>query len=215
MVSGIPVYTQALTLILHFGWCHLFIIKLGWREVGAAIATNITYILNMVITDAWIRYGKDTKYKHMIFFYDHTCYTDLWAYIKIGTMGMLMLCFEWWAFELLAIFSGLLGVTALASEVVVINMVTFIFMLPLGISYSASALVGNYLGEGNVRDAKIYASLTIVLNIILTSIIVILIGVYSDSLSGLFTNRDDIKEILNNIFWVLMLYIWFDTIHGV
>jgi MATE family multidrug resistance protein len=192
MVSGIPVWTQALTLILHFGWCHLFIIKLEWREVGAAIATNITYILNMVITDLWIRCGANSKYKHMIFFYDRTCFTDLWAYIKIGTMGMFMLCFEWWAFELLAIFSGLLGVTALASEVVVINMVTFIFMLPLGISYSASALVGNYLGEGNIRDAKIYASLTIVLNVILTSIIVIIIGFNKRSLAALFTQREDI-----------------------
>ena len=160
--------------------------------MGAAIATNLTYILNMVITDLWIRCGSKSKYANMIFFYDHTCYTDLWSYIKIGTMGMFMLCFEWWAFELLAIFSGLLGVTALASEVVVINMVTFIFMLPLGISYSASALVGNYLGEGKIKDAKIYASLTIVLNIILTTIIVVIIGSFKKSLAGLFTNRDDI-----------------------
>ena len=67
---------------------------------------------------------------------------------------MLMLCFEWWAFELLAIFTGLLGVNELAAEVVIINMVSFIFMLPLGISYSASALTGNYLGEGKIDLAK-------------------------------------------------------------
>jgi len=58
----------------------------------------------------------------------------------------MMLCFEWWAFELLAIFSGYLGVIALAAEVVIINLVTFIFMLPLGISYAASSLVGNAIG---------------------------------------------------------------------
>jgi len=67
---------------------------------------------------------------------------------------MLMLCFEWWAFELLAIFTGLLGVKDLAAEVVIINIVSFIFMLPLGISYAASALVGNKLGEGKVKEAK-------------------------------------------------------------
>lgn len=83
----------------------------------------------------------------MVFFYDSSCYTDLVSYLKIGVMGMLMLCFEWWAFELLAIFTGLIGVNELAAEVVIINMVTFIFMLPLGISYAASALTGNFLGE--------------------------------------------------------------------
>jgi multidrug resistance protein, MATE family len=82
----------------------------------------------------------------MLFFYDWRVVRDLGSYLRIGVNGMLMLCFEWWAFELLAIFSGLLGVESLAAEVVIINMVTFIFMLPLGISYAASALVGNYLG---------------------------------------------------------------------
>lgn len=100
---------------------------------------------------------------------------------------MLMLCFEWWAFELLAIFTGLLGVNDLAAEVVIINIVSFIFMLPLGISYAASALVGNYLGENNVKDAKTFAALTIVLDIILTSIIVIVIGFETRGLAGLFT----------------------------
>lgn len=87
----------------------------------------------------------------MIFFYDWRTVRELGAYLRIGINGMLMLCFEWWAFELLAIFTGLLGVRDLAAEVVIINMVTFIFMLPLGISYAASALVGNFLGQKDIR----------------------------------------------------------------
>ena len=98
-----------------------------------------------------------------------------------------MLCFEWWAFEFLAIFTGLLGVTDLAAEVVIINMVTFIFMLPLGISYAASALVGNSLGKSDYALAKRFAMLTILLDILVTTIIVILFGVYRKELSSLFT----------------------------
>ena len=51
-----------------------------------------------------------------------------------------------------------------------------ILNLKVGISYSASALTGNYLGEGKIDLAKRFASLTILLNIILTTIIVILLG---------------------------------------
>ncbi len=68
-----------------------------------------------------------------------------------------MVCFEWWAFELLAIFSGYISVEALAAEVVIINIVSFIFMMPLGISYAASSLTGYYIGQGNVRMAKKFA----------------------------------------------------------
>ena len=57
-----------------------------------------------------------------------------------------MLCFEWWVFELLAIFSGLMSVEALAAEVIVVNIVTLVFMVPLGTAYAASAFTGYFLG---------------------------------------------------------------------
>ena len=53
--NKIPVWVQLVTTIIHLGWCNLFIVKLGMREYGAAIATNITYILNMVISDILLR----------------------------------------------------------------------------------------------------------------------------------------------------------------
>jgi MATE family multidrug resistance protein len=108
--TKIPVIVQVVTTALHFGWCHLFIKQLGLNEVGAAIATNITYILNMIIADAWIRILSNGEYKDMVFWYDKSVYRELVKYLRIGVSGMLMLCFEWWAFELLAIFTGLLGV---------------------------------------------------------------------------------------------------------
>lgn len=128
---------------------------------------------------------------------------------------MLMLCFEWWAFELLAIFTGLLGVDQLAAEVVIINMITFIFMLPLGISYTASALTGNFVGEKKIDLAKRFATLTIVLDIILTSIIVLLLGLYQSGVSRIFTQEPNVIEIIHMTLWTLLIYIWFDTIHGV
>lgn len=60
--TQIPVWTQLGTTILHFLWCYLFITKMGMRETGAAIATNITWIANMVISDFIIRWRKDKDY---------------------------------------------------------------------------------------------------------------------------------------------------------
>ena len=166
------------------------------KEVGAALATNITYILNMIISDLAIRKSED--FKDIIIFYDKSIFDfkALCVYLKIGVPGMLMLCFEWWAFELLAIFTGLIGVNDLAAEVVIINMVSFIFMLPLGISYSASALTGTYLGEDNIKLAKRFAYLTIVFDAIITSIICILLVVYSVEISELFTKEEEVIKII-------------------
>jgi MATE family multidrug resistance protein len=151
------------------------------REKGAALATNITWILNMLIADLvvrWKKYQGHADLTHMINFYDLTVFRDVSTYLRIGVPNMLMLCCEWWIFEILTIFSGLLGVTQLAAEVVIVNIITFIFMIPLGISYAASALTGNYLGEGKIDLAKKFASMTVIFDIIITSFIVLLLGIF-------------------------------------
>lgn len=105
---------------------------------------------------------------------------------------MLMVCFEWWAFEILAIFTGYISVKDLAAEVVIINIVSLVFMLPLGISFSASALTGNYLGQLKIDLAKRFAFLCILLNVLLTSLIVIFLVFYPDFFSGLLTSQSDV-----------------------
>ena len=90
-----------------------------------------------------------------------------------------MLCFEWWCFELLAIFSGLMGVQALAAEVIVVNMVSMVFMIPLGISYSASAFTGYFLGQKKIDKAKKYSRLTILFNIVVTVVVLVFIETFN------------------------------------
>ena len=63
-----------MTTLLHLGWCHLFIFKAGMRQDGAAAATNITYILNLIITDIWIRLKKNKDFPDMVFWYDNSMY---------------------------------------------------------------------------------------------------------------------------------------------
>ena len=106
---------------------------------------------------------------------DRRAFQNICEYLKIGIPGACMLCFEWWCFELLAIFSGLMSVEALAAEVIIVNVVSFIFMVPLGTSYAASAFTGVFLGRGKVNEAKKYSRLTIIFNIIVTVIILIII----------------------------------------
>jgi len=98
-----------------------------------------------------------------------------------------MLCFEWWCFELLAIFSGLMSVEALAAEVIIVNLVALIFMVPLGTAYAASAFTGVFLGRMKIDQAKKYSRLTIVFNIIVTILILLVLGTCQSGIAKLFT----------------------------
>ena len=86
----------------------------------------------MIICDIWC-YNKPSIRKNFTK-PDSRMFSDLYLYFKIAIPGACILCFEWWVFELLAIFSGLMSIEALAAEVIIVNLITFLFMIPLGTS---------------------------------------------------------------------------------
>jgi len=210
---GIPLYTQLITLVIHIVICWLLVWHFNFREVGAAIATDITYILNMIICDTWCMTKPSLRKTFAC--PDLEMFKDLWAYFKIGFSGAMMLCFEWWAFELLAIFSGLLGVDQLAAEVITINIVTFIFMIPLGISYAASALTGYFLGRRDFARSRTYSNLAMLYNQLITVVIVLILGFGKSKIAVLFTTEPKVVTILEDIMLALVFYVFFDTLHGV
>lgn len=53
------------------------------------------------------------------------------------------------------------------------------------------------------------------LNIILTVIVLSIIVMFNDRISRIFTNEEEIVEIVNQVLWIIVIYIFFDTIHGV
>lgn len=98
-----------------------------------------------------------------------------------------MQCFEWWAFELIAIFAGLIGVKELAAQVAIINVIGFVYMIPLGVQFAASGLVGNMIGAGNPRQAKKYAACCVILAISLVFTIVVIFNVSPEMVGSIFT----------------------------
>lgn len=62
-----------------------------------------------------------------------------------------MCCFEWWCFEILAIFAGLIDIESLAAQIICVNILSLIYMLPQGASYAASAFTGYFLGQMKIE----------------------------------------------------------------
>jgi len=182
--------------------------------LGAAISTDATYILNMLLIDYLLKSNK--KFLETRQPFDRkSVFSDWKQYLAIGLPSALMVCFEWWAFEVLAVLSGYMSVEALAAEVVIINIVSFTFMMPLGISYAASSLTGNYLGQGNVRLARKFSNMTLLLNLILSVFTIGLLLLYHHELSSLLTSDPAIVEIVQEVLWLILAYVFVDGIHGV
>jgi len=55
---------------------------------------------------------------------------------------MVMICLEWWSFEVLAFMAGYISLQATAAHIVVLNTHVVIIMVPLGTQVAATVLVG-------------------------------------------------------------------------
>lgn len=112
------------------------------------------------------------------------------TFLQLGIPGMLQLCLEWWAFEILALASGLLqphnyGIMAIGANAVVMNVSSQIYMVYLGISISGNVRIGNALGAGDANRAKVAARVTIGLSVVAASICATLLFVFRTRLPQL------------------------------
>ena len=132
--SHVSTQTQVFTTCNHVLVCYILILKLNWGVFGAAMALNFTYGLNFLIQEIYV----NVLLKERLSIYEAPLlsiesFKGWMNFLKLGVPGTLMQCFEWWAFEVLAIFAGILGTVQLAAHVAVINVCALVFMIPLGI----------------------------------------------------------------------------------
>jgi MATE family multidrug resistance protein len=134
-----------------FDWLFIFghwgIPALGL--VGAGIATGLTRSLVLLATivvivrarlhvGAWQPWSRDSFSPE-----------GLWRIVKLGLPIGAQLGLEVNCFTLAALMAGRLGEGALSAHDICINIASLSFMLPLGVSLTAAARVGNLLGEGS------------------------------------------------------------------
>jgi MATE family multidrug resistance protein len=86
---------------------------------------------------------------------------EVWDFITLGLPGVVMLCAEWWAFELLIVFATQLGASAVAYQTIIQQMSSFCFMIPLGLGSASCTVVGNAIGAGNLNTAKSFARIAV------------------------------------------------------
>ncbi|MBY0489129.1 MAG: MATE family efflux transporter [Gemmatimonadaceae bacterium] len=74
--------------------------------------------------------------------------------LRIGVPIGVQWFFESFAFGLTALFMGWMGTASLAGHEIALNMAAFTFMVPLGISGAAAAVVGRAIGRGDMPAAR-------------------------------------------------------------
>lgn len=142
------------TMAIHIPLCYVMVFKTGFGYTGAALTTSISYWLNVGMLLGYIMFSTSCKEARTRPTID--AFKGVDAFLRLALPSALMICFEWWSFELLILLSGLLPNPALQTSVlsICLTSITLVFNIPFGLGAAGSTRVANELGAGNPDGAR-------------------------------------------------------------
>ena len=104
--TKISFYANLIAMITHYFWCSLFVIKLELGITGTGIANVITNTIFFATLYTFTHYQEDLK--EAIFMPDRRTLdsTGIKEYVKLGVPSIIMICLDWWVWELMVLMCG-------------------------------------------------------------------------------------------------------------
>uniref|UniRef100_A0A8C8HWB0 Multidrug and toxin extrusion protein n=1 Tax=Oncorhynchus tshawytscha TaxID=74940 RepID=A0A8C8HWB0_ONCTS len=132
---------------------YIFLYVLGLGVAGSAWANTISQLSLAVMLYSYIIWKG--LHKATWAGWSWECLEDWDTYVHLAIPSMIMLCAEWWTYEIGGFLAGLISEVELGAQSVVYELANICYMFPLGFSVAGSVRVGNALGAGDTEQAKL------------------------------------------------------------
>jgi len=116
---------------------------------------------------------------------------------------------------MITIFVGWVGIKQLTASIIVFQIFILMFMNSMGITYAATSLVGNSLGENKPNKARKYATATVAFGVFCTTILVVGFVLLRRQISSLFTSDEEVVFYFEQVVPLYAITMFFDLIQGV
>ncbi|KAG4114597.1 hypothetical protein ERO13_D12G055200v2 [Gossypium hirsutum] len=208
-------FVSLATLCFHVPVCWVLVFKSGLENTGAALSIGLSYWLNVILLGFHMRYSASCEKTRCFILKD--VFSSVKHFFRFGIPSAVMLCLEWWSFEILILLSGLLPDAELQTSVISICFTSssLHYYIPFGISVAASTRVSNELGGGNPEAAQI-STIVVTLVTLAEAVIASVILFCCRHIFG-YAYSDD-KEVVNNVAKMvplMCLSIIMDSLHVV
>uniref|UniRef100_A0A672JVR8 Multidrug and toxin extrusion protein n=1 Tax=Sinocyclocheilus grahami TaxID=75366 RepID=A0A672JVR8_SINGR len=180
---------------------YIFLYVLDLGVAGSAAANAISQYSLAVILYLFIR----CKGLHKATWggWSCDCLQEWGAFICLALPSMLMLCAEWWTYEIGGFLAGLISEVELGAQSVVYELASIMYMFPLGFAVAAGVRVGNALGAGNTEQAKLSAKLSLVCGLLVSCVVATIIGGTNNVIGYIFSTDE---EIVLRVSDVMVMY---------
>ncbi|XP_030602353.1 multidrug and toxin extrusion protein 1-like [Archocentrus centrarchus] len=203
-------YTAGMANVFNVGFNYILIFSLNLGVVGSAIANSLSQITICLLLFGYIRWRN--LHQQTWGGWSTECLQEWGSYMKLAIPSALMICFEWWIWELGGFFAGLLGEVDLAAQHVLMEIGSIVYMFPLGVHAAACVRVGNALGAGNTARALVSCRVALVLSGVLAVFQGIVIASCKSVIAFIFTSDVNIVAIVSENLTVYIFLQFFDAL---
>lgn len=148
-------YSTVASVCLQVPLCWALVFKFNLGYAGAALSIGISYWLNVILLGLYVKYSSSCKTTRVPFSKD--ALQTMGEFLRFAIPSAVMVCLEWWAFELIILLSGLSPNPQLETSVLSIcfTITSLHYHVPYSFGVAASTRVSNELGAGNPQAARL------------------------------------------------------------
>ncbi|XP_072980771.1 protein DETOXIFICATION 16-like [Typha angustifolia] len=197
------VICSAVTALLHILLCWVLVYNSGLGNKGAALATATSYWINVLLLAIYIKCSRACVRTWTGF--SKEALHDVLNFLRLAVPSALMICLEYWAFEMVVLLSGFLPNPKLETSVLSISLNTMwiVYTIPTGLSSAVSIRVSNELGAGNAQAAQLSVC-AVVLICVSEGLIVALITIFLRNVWGyLYSNEEEVVRYVSAMMPIL------------
>ncbi|XP_044900095.1 multidrug and toxin extrusion protein 2 isoform X4 [Felis catus] len=190
------------------------VLSLGVR--GSAYANTISHILQTIFLFLYIVLKKlhlETWAAGLLFLgWSGQCLQDWGPFFSLAVPSMLMVCMEWWAYEIGSFLMGLLSVLDLSGQAIIYELATIVYMIPLGLSNAICVRVGMALGAADIVQAKRSAKSGMLCTGGTSLVVGIVLSTLKNKLGRIFTNDEQVIALVNKVLPIYTVFQLFEAI---
>ncbi|KAH0677951.1 hypothetical protein KY285_025752 [Solanum tuberosum] len=206
--------SSCITICFHIPLSWVLVFSSGLGNIGAAVAVGISLWLNVIILASYMRLSPACAKTRAPVSWEIV--NGMREFFQFAIPSAVMICLEWWSFELLILLSGLLPNPQLETSVlsICLNTTYTLYAIPFGLSGAVSTRISNQLGAGNPQGAR--ASAVSVMLIVAAESILVGTTVFAcrNVFGYIFSNEKEVVDYVANIAPLLCLSVIIDSFPG-
>ncbi|MCM3664734.1 MATE family efflux transporter [Mesobacillus subterraneus] len=216
--TRVVMYILLLALPINFFLNYVLIFGYwGFPELGGAgagYATSITYFVIATMTALLIITQRPFSEFVGLDHFKEFSGEKAKEILKIGVPMGLSIFFETSMFAVVTILISKFNITTIAAYQSALNIVAFLYMIPMSISMAQTVLVGFEVGAGRYKDAKAYSWMGIYLSVIIAVVAGLLVVLFRFDVAGFYSNEPAVIELTGQFLIYALFFMISDAIQA-